>query len=628
MSKEVLMKSRDLEIFTRATVPVLFHAIVRIEPHLVAAAYREPGKEEFKELTYQDLARKVKALAQGLIYLGLKKGEMVSILSDTRYEWPVADFAILTSAGVTVTVYPTLSTPSVEYIIRDSGSKIIFVENQEQLDKVLEIKEDLPHLEYIITIEKTEKPLQNIYTMEEVQEMGKVYDNNIETYEQIQQSISPDDLCSIVYSSGTTGKPKGVMLTHWNFVSNLFSMREIIAYEPGDNFLGFLPFAHVYMRIVFLAAVAGRQACYFSRPDKMAHDMPAVRPNAMTAVPRLWERVYDRIMETVESSRITRRIIFYKAAKIAREMGYFRSKSIEPSRGLKFKHSLAERLVFKRIRAAAGLDRLKICVSAGSALPKDLAYFYYGIGIPLLEGYGLTETAGPSNVNPSENFRPASIGPPLPGVVEKIAEDGEILVKGDNVMKGYYNLPEETKEAFTEDGWLKTGDIGYFDDEGYLYFKERKKHLVVLSTGKNVAPLPIEDKLKESSWIEEAVVLGDNRKFVSALIQPNHKKILDFARQNNIKFDEGLIKYGKDQAGEDIPIKIDRSLLNNKKIIDLIQEAVDDANKYFDDFEQVKKFHLLDEAITQDKGELTPTLKVKRNVIEDKYAEQIEGLYH
>ncbi len=627
MSKEIIVKSKDLEFFRRSTVGELVYTAVRIAPDVEATSYRKPGEETFTSFTYLEFAREIKALAQGLMSLGIQKGDMVSILAETRYEWPLADFSILTSGGVTVTIYPTLSPSSIEYILNDSDTTILFVENQEQLNKVMEIQDKVPKLEHIITMEATDKPRDNIHTLEEVKELGKKYDNDPLEYDEIMQSIKPDDLCSLVYSSGTTGKPKGVMLTHWNFVSNVFAMREVVQYSPGDDMLLFLPFAHVYMRLVFFAAVAGRQTCYFSRPDRLAQDLPVVRPKVMTAVPRLWERVYDRMVQRVEASRVTRRMIFYWAARIAREMGQARGQGIEPSPRLKRKHRFAERLVYKRIRAMAGLDRLKTCVSAGSALPKDLAYFYNGIGFPLLEGYGLTETAAPANINPSDNFRPGSIGPPLPGVLEKIAEDGEILIKGDNVMKGYYKLPEDTREAFTEDGWFKTGDIGVFDKEGFLYFKERKKHIVVLSTGKNVAPLPIEDKLKESPWIEEAVVIGDDRRFISALIQPNFVKLLDFVNENGIKFDEKLIEYAKDQAGEDTPVKVDPVMFSDEAVVDIFRKAVDNANKHFDTFEQVKRYNLLEEAISEEKGELTPTLKVKRNVMQEKHAKKIDVLY-
>ncbi len=627
MGEEKIVKSQELEIFKRSTLGDVLYTAVRVEPEVVAISYREPGTENFVSLTYLDFGREVKALAMGLLHLGIQKGDKISILAETRYEWPLADFAILTTGGVTVTIYPTLSPSSVEYIINDSDSQMLFVEDQEQLDKVMEVSDKISHLKYIITMEKTDKPWSNIYTVQEIQEMGRNNNYDPIKYDEVQQSIHPDDLCSIVYSSGTTGQPKGVMLSHWNFVSNLFAMREVVQYSSGDDMLVFLPFAHVYMRVVYFAALAGRQTCYFSRPDRLAEDLPVVRPAVMTAVPRLWERVYDRMIQRVESSRITRRLIFYWAARIAREMGQCRSKKIEPPPRLKRKHRLAERIVYKRLRAMAGLDRLKTCVSAGSALPKDLAYFYNGIGFPLLEGYGLTETAAPANINPSHDFRPGSIGPPLPGVEQKIAEDGEILIRGHNVMMGYYKLPEETKESFTEDGWLKTGDIGEFDEEGYLYFKERKKHLLVLSTGKNVAPLPIEDKLKESPWVEEAVVIGDDKKYVSALIQPQFSKLLDFARTNAINFDENLTEYAPDQAGEEVPVKVDPALLAHEKVQEIFRQAVDEANRFFNDFEKVKKFQLLDNAISQERGELTPTLKIKRNIMASNYGELIDTLY-
>ena len=627
MTSEKIVKGKELPFFKRITLGDLLNTATIADPEVVAAAYRKPGENEFTKLTYREFSREIKELALGLIALGLEKGDRISILSETRYEWPLADFAILTTGGVTVTIYHTLSSPSIEYILNDSGSKLIFVDNQERLDKVLEVKKNIPHLEYIINIDPLENPHENIYSLEELKKLGAKNEQNSLVYEERQHNIKPDDFCSIIYSSGTTGNPKGVMLTHWNLISITFGLKEVLDYKPGDIMLGFLPFAHVGMRANFLCSLIGRLSCYFSVPEKLSEDISLIRPVAMAAVPRLWERVYDRLIEKVESSGILRRKIFYWAAGVARDIGETRSKNKEPSRGLQFKHRLADRLVFRKIRIMGGLERLRTCVSGAASLRKELAYFFNGIGLPLLETYGLTETAGPVNIVPSNKFRPGSVGPPIPGITEKIAEDGELLIKGDGIMQGYYNLPEETKEAITEDGWLKSGDIGFFDDEGYFFYKERKKHILVLSTGKNVAPLPIEEKLRKSPWIEEAIVLGDNRKYIAALIQPEFKKLVDFAEENKVNFDRNLTEYTYTQVGEKIPAKVDPSLFKDEKVANLYKKEVEEANYYFNNFEQVKRFILIEEAVSLEGGELTPTLKVKKHAVENKYADRIEDLY-
>ncbi len=624
-----IVKSEDLGDVKKETINDLVWNSIKVNPQITAFSYRNEGV--LHEITYSQFGEKIQSFGLGLKYLGLQKGDRVSLLADTRYEWVLADYAIMGSGGVTVTIYPTLFTQSVQHIVEDSGSKIIILENQEQLEKVMHFWDSSSPLQYVIIMEPYSHMPQAVHSLDEIMERGNEFgQKHPNLFKKSMEAVEPDDLCTLVYSSGTTGLPKGVMLSHWNWRFNIYSMftqSNMLQYKPGDALLAFLPLAHVYMRIVQFIGTHTGATTYFSTPAELSQNLPHIRPAGFGAVPRLWERIYERIHEEVKNSRVTRRIIFYWAADIAKEMGEARGNGKIPSQGLKLKHSLANRLVFSRIRKATGLDRVQLTVSAGSALSRELAHFFNGLEINIVEGYGLTETAGPSNVNYPHRPKPGTVGPPLPGTLQKIAEDGEVLIKGDNVMQGYFNLPAETKEAFTSDGWFKTGDTGFFDEDNFLVFKERKKHLLVLSTGKNVAPQPIEDKLQESEWIEEAVVIGNDKKFVSALIQPNYKELLEFARQNNIEFNQEVTVYGQDQAGEEVPIYVDPSLLKNDKIRQLIQEEVDKANGHFNDFEQVKKFYLIENAISQDRGELTPTLKVKRNIILQNYASGVEEMY-
>ena len=480
------------------------------------------------------MGEKVKNMALALISLGIKKEDKVSLLSETRPEWAVADFAILTAAGVTVTVYPTLSERTIQYIVDNSDSKIIIVEDREQLEKVLSVRAKLPKLTHIIVIDSQgHEEGEDIITFNEVYEIGRHFGaENPEIYEKTWKSVAPEDLSSIVYTSGTTGLPKGAMLSHWNWRFNVYAVVDLVEFKPGDSLLAFLPLAHVYMRLVYFAATYSAATTYFSKPDTLAQDLPLIRPHCFVSVPRLFERVHNRLMETIHSSPALRRRFFRWAEAVAIEMGQTQSRWEKPPAGLKLKHRLADKLIFKKIRTKMGVDRLKWTCSSGSSLRKDLAFFFNGIGITIIEGYGMTEVAAPSNLNPVGRFKPGTVGPPLAGVKERIAEDGEIQIKGDNVMMGYYKLPEETAAYFTDDGWLKTGDIGYFDEDDYLVFGGRKKHILVLSTGKNVAPLPIEEALKRSYWIEEAVVVGDNEKFAAALVQPSYQAVLDYAREH------------------------------------------------------------------------------------------------
>ncbi len=622
-----LVEGRELGDVKQESINELFWGTVKRYPDIVAARFREG--EDFASITYLEMSIKVQELALALISLGIEKEDKVSLLSETRYEWVVADFAILTAAGVTVTVYPTLSERTIKYIVDNSDSKIIIVEDREQLEKVLSIRDQLPKLTQIIVIDSQGIERQdNIIDLEEAYEIGRRFgEDNPGIYEKTWQSVKPEDLSSIVYTSGTTGLPKGAMLSHWNWRFNVYAVVDLVEFKPGDSLLAFLPLAHVYMRLVYFAATYSAATTYFSKPDTLAQDLPLIRPHCFVSVPRLFERVHNRLMETIHNSPYLRRRIFRWAEAVAIEMGKTQSQWKEPSAGFKFKHRLADKLVFNKIRTKMGVDRLKWTCSSGSSLRKDLAYFFNGIGITIIEGYGMTEVAAPSNLNPVGRFKPGTVGPPLAGVKERIAEDGEIQIKGDNVMMGYYKLPEETKAYFTEDGWLKTGDIGCFDDDDYLVFGERKKHILVLSTGKNVAPLPIEEALKKSYIIEEAVVVGDNEKFVAALIQPTYQAVLDYARDNNIEFDENLTVMREASTGDQVPLRIDKTLLKNEEIVKIFERSVEKANQNFDTYEQVKKFRLIGEALTMEREELTPTLKVKKSVISEKYKDLLQDIY-
>ena len=624
-----VIKGKSLGEAKKESINELFWNAVQRYPEVVAICYRQGESwENPLQLTYRELGERVKTLAQGLLSLGIKKGDKVSLLSETRYEWVQADFAILTAGGVTVTIYPTLLSATIQFIIDNSDSKIVIVENQEQLGKVLSVRKQLPQLEHIIVMEIIKNPPAGVYTLPEVMAKGRQYaSKNPQIYEKTWRSVTPEDLSSIVYTSGTTGLPKGAMLSHWNWRFNVYAAIQLISFLPAEKLLAFLPLAHVYMRLVYFAAVNAGATSYFSRPDQLSQDLPAIRPIAFVSVPRLFERVYDRLTSQVESGSVLQKKIFYWADTIAKQVGEIRASWQEPSLGLKLKHRLADKLVFSKIRQKMGVNNLKWTCSAGSSLRKDLAYFFNGMGITIIEGYGMTEVAAPSNLNPAGRFKIGSVGPPLPGTRQKLAADGEILIKGDNVMQGYYKLPEESQQSFTEDDWLKTGDIGEFDSDGYLFFKERKKHILVLSTGKNVAPLPLEEKLKKSRWIEEAVLIGDDKRFISALIQPAYQPLLEFAQQKNIAFDQKLTKLTTMPTGEEGIIGVDRKLLENKAISELFEKIVDEANTDVDPYEQVKRFRLIDEAVTMEKGELTPTFKIKKKIVYEKYSYLIDEIY-
>lgn len=621
-----IVKGEELGEVKRESINELFWTAIDKYPEVVAVRYRSGNG--FTGMSYRQFGERVEALAMGLMALGLQKGDKVSLLADTRWEWVLADIAVLTAGGVTVTVYPTLSARTVQFIVDNSDSRMIIVENTEQLEKLLSIKDKLPQLEEVIIIESAGSQPEEVRSINEIMKLGRSYSEaNPTAYRERWRVITPDDLSSIVYTSGTTGLPKGTMLSHWNWRFNVYAVTRLVNFEPGDTMLAFLPLAHVYMRLVYFAAVGSAATTYFSNPDNLANDLPLLRPKCFVSVPRLFERVYHKLMDQVRCGPVLQRVIFSWAAKVAREVGWVHSLWQKPGLWLTLKHRLADRLVFSKIRETIGVDNLKWTCSSGSSLSKDLAFFFNGLGITIIEGYGMTEVAAPSNLNPLGRFKPGTVGPPLAGMTQKIAPDGEILIKGDNVMLGYYKLPEETKEAFTEDGWLRTGDIGEFDKDGYLIFKERKKHIIVLSTGRNVAPLPIEEELKKSNWVEEAIVIGNDKRFTAALLQPAYQPLLELARKHKLVYDESSTEYVDLPTGERVPVQVDEKLLHNEAVLEIFRSVIDQTNEVFDHHEQVKQFRLLGEALSLEKGELTPTLKVKKKVILKKYNNLIEEIY-
>ena len=599
-----------------------------VKKHSGIDAVRFRSGNSYTAITYKKFGEKVSHLSQGLISLGMKKGDKAGILADTSYEWALSDFAILTAGGVSVTIYPTLTPNKISYITENSDSKVIFVQDQEQLEKVLSVRGDLPGLKWVITFEETGSTAEGVYTLTEVIKLGAEFEKeNPGRYEEVWKSVEPDDLSSIVYTSGTTGLPKGAMLSHWNWRFNISTVIRVITFEAGNVLLAFLPLAHVYMRLVYFGALHAGATFYFSQPQKLAEDLPAIRPDVFVSVPRLFERVYDRIVDQMEQESPVKKVIFYRSAEIAREVGAYRSKGKALPLKLLVKKQIADKLVFSKIRSKMGVDNLKWTVSAGSALSKDLAFFFSGLGILIIEGYGMTETCGSSNLNPVKRIKPGTVGPPLAGTMQKLADDGEILIKGDHLMQGYYKLPEESADSFTDDGWLKTGDIGSFDSEGYLTFRERKKHILVLSTGKNIAPLPIEESLKKNRWVDDAVVIGDDRKYVTALIQPSFGYLVEFAEKKGIVYNKELTKTEEGAGGDQVIVKIDEALLNDENVLKIYLEVIEAVNKNFESFEKVKRFKLLNEALSMDRGELTPTFKVKRNVVAENYKNLIDSMY-
>ncbi len=582
---------------------------------------------EWGKLSYSEMHNVVKRLAAGFRELGVDPGERVGIFANTRMEWAQSDFALLAAGGVVTTVYSGSSPGQVEYLLGDSGASGVVVENDELLEKLLVVEDELA-LEFIVAIDEVEADRDDIYTLAEVHSLG-VDHFDAKAYERWLDEPDLDDLASLIYTSGTTGKPKGVQLTHWNFRSNINQVRKRFGPRPDrdpdlpsltadSRVVSFLPLAHVFERLSghFLMFASGATVAYAESPDTLADDFEAIKPTSGTSVPRVYERIYKAIREQAAESPIRERIFEW-----AMDVGLRAAETDDPGPLLRLQRSIADRLVYSKVRDGLG-GNIEFLISGGGSLSPDLCNLYFVMGLPIYEGYGLTETSPVVTANPPEAPKIGSIGPPVADmevrlddeVGQEIAEAdeqvGELLLKGPNVTQGYWNKPGATERAFTDDGWFRTGDIVERGEDGYLTFRERAKELLVLSTGKNVAPGPIEDAFAPSDVVEQIIVIGDGEKFVAALIVPELEAIREWG----------------EREGHDLPLAA-ADLVNDDRVRARIQDAVDEVNERFESHETIKDFRLVPEPFTEENNMLTPSMKKRRRNILEHYEEQIESIY-
>jgi long-chain acyl-CoA synthetase len=536
----------------------------------------------------------------------------VVIMSESRPEWLVADLAILTRGAVTVPVYSTLTAGQARYILEDSGARVAFVSTAEQLDKLQRVRHELPALEAIVSFEPAVTPSPTVLTLDAVVERGHArlmgeWGVGREFRDRTRE-IRPSDLATIIYTSGTTGPPKGVMLSHSNIISNVLAGHTVVSVNQDDVSLSFLPLSHSFERVVSYVYLAFGVTIVFAESiETVGRDLPIVRPMVMTAVPRVYEKFQARILEKGQALPQPRRTLFHWGVKVAAARARAGAPAQSVGGVLGLESAIADRLVFSKIRQNVG-GRLRCLVSGSAPLPLAVAEFFAGIGLPITEGYGLTETSPIVTANPMGKPRLGTVGPPIPGVEVRIAADGEVLVRGPNVMMGYYNKPEDTA-AVLKDGWFHTGDIGTLDADGYLSITDRKKDLLVTSGGKKIAPQPIEAVLKRSPLIAEAVVLGDRRRFASALIVP------DFAA-----LERRLKDLGRPPGERD-------ALVTREDVVALYDEVIAALNLELSQFERLKKVRLLPREFTIESGELTPTMKVKRKIVEENWRAAIDDMY-
>ncbi|MCJ7611871.1 MAG: long-chain fatty acid--CoA ligase [Candidatus Aminicenantes bacterium] len=587
------------------TIPQMFFSTVKTYPKETFMMFKRAGR--YESISTEEFGNRVQSLSLGLKELGFQPGDKLIILSENRPEWVMTDLAVQCAEGITVPIYTSLVPDQVAFIIEDCEAGFVVVSNAELWEKIKAVKPRLKKVRRYITF-AAETP-EDVYGFADVLHMGQERaGHNPLIFEKEAMAVQPGDVASIIYTSGTTGVPKGVILTHGNFLSNVKAASTILPFSEKDTVLSFLPLSHILERMVMFTYIyKGCTIAFAESLETVADNLLEVQPMIMVSVPRVFEKIYSKVIDTVLAGSAVKRRIFFWALKVGREHGRRVLEGEMISRGLKFKRRLADKLVFQKIVAKTG-GRVRFFVSGGAPLSKDIAEFFYAIGLYIMEGYGVTETSPALALNTFEALRFGTVGKPIPGVQIRIAPDGEILARGPNIMKGYYKKEAETREAF-EGGWFHTGDIGHLDRDGFLVITDRKKDIIVTAGGKNIAPQPIENLLKTNVYVSNAIVVGDRRRFLAALIVPNFEKLEAYARTNGIAY-QGV-----------------SDLVKNAKIISLLTAEVEKATPGLAPYEKIKKILILDRDFEIEKEEMTPTLKVKRNIVEAKYKDLIDGLY-
>jgi len=576
------------------------------------AALMYKKDDRWHSVTVPEFRDTVRWFSIGLRVLGVKAGDRVAILSENRPEWTMADYAILNAAAITVPVYPTLLGWQIEYIINDAGVVTVICSNEEQLNKIQEVRSHCPSVHNVIVCDAP-SPLQSgVRTFSDVVAMGKEDEqkNGRARFDEIRKSVKPSDLATLVYTSGTTGNPKGAMLTHGNITSNVVAgCTTVLHIEKGWKTLSFLPLSHILERMAeFCYFFMGATIAYAENVMKAADNMQEIKPDLFAAVPRVFEKMRSKVMDAVATAPPTRQKIFNWALGVAEQrLPYIVDEKPMPF-GLKIKAAIADKLVFRKILARLG-GKVRYVLSGGAPLSAELAAFFIGAGLQIYEGYGLTETSPVIAVNKPGKRKLGTVGPILPGVEVQIAEDGEILSRGPHIMKGYWNNPEATAQSIDKDGWFHTGDIGEITPDGFLRITDRKKDIIINAYGKNIAPQPLEALLKSSPYIGTPVLIGDKRKYLAALIVPNFEKLERDAQTMGVSFN----------SRED--------LIANPKVQTLMQDELEKFNQNLDRQEKIRRFRLLPRDFTIEDDEITPSLKVKRKNIDKKYKHLIDEMY-
>ncbi|HEY6233329.1 MAG TPA: long-chain fatty acid--CoA ligase [Pyrinomonadaceae bacterium] len=589
------------------TLVEVFESVARAHPRSDTLNYKRDGR--WVSISSDEMLTRARLIAGGLYSLGVRSGDRVAILSESRPEWTLTDAACLFATAIDVPIYPTLTAPQVRYILKDSGARVLVVQNEEKFLHVREVIAECAAIEQIVFFEKPAGNTTGI-SLAELEARGRaLHKSDADLIDKRAHQINPDELATIIYTSGTTGEPKGVMLTHANLVSNLIDSSSHLSFTKEDCALSVLPLSHVLERMAMYMYLYHGMATYFGESlDMIGPNLREVRPTIFVGVPRIFEKIFARVKEkTAEKGRLNVAILNW-AVDVARNYARLATRHQKIPTTLELKRKLADKLIFAKLRNALG-GRIRLLVSGGAALPEELALLYIGAGLPIVQGYGLTETSPVITAGVMDDNRVGTVGKPIRNVEVRIASDGEIETRGPNIMRGYYNKPAETAAVFTEDGWFKTGDIGTIDEEGFLRITDRKKELFKTSGGKYIAPQPIEQLIKGSSFVNQVVLIGNGRKFPAALVVPDWERVESYAQLKGIK------------------AKSHAELSRHPRVIDLFQRQIDGLTTELAQYERVKKVALLENELTIEGGELTPTLKVKRRVVDEKYRELIDALY-
>lgn len=578
----------------------------RVDRFANQPAMRRKIDGAYQDISWNQLGEQVDAFARGLLSLGLKREEQAGILAPNCPEWAFADLAIMAVGGRTVPIYHTEGLETISHILADAEVRFLFTHSVLRAHELLEICEQFPKLEKIILFKgMAEKPA--LLTLSDFLDPGARIPR-----EQIDELLAigqPEDLATIVYTSGTTGEPKGVMLTHHNILSNVEACCKLIDLSPADVSLSFLPLSHIFERMAgyYLMLHQGVTIGYAESIDTVPVNLVEVQPTIVTSVPRLYEKMHNRVLERVSTGPWLKKQLFFIALRIGREKVAREQAGMPPTAWQTLLLKLFDRVVFSKIKERLG-GRLRFFVSGGAPLVREIAEFFLSAGVPIYEGYGLTETSPVLAVNYPGQHRLGSVGPPLKNIELRVAEDGELLAKGPSVFQGYWKLPEETARAL-EGGWFHTGDVARFDDQGYLFITDRKKDLIVNAGGKKIAPQELENLLKTDKYISSLMVYGDRRPYLTALVVPDFEALQKYARYKKIDF--------LDQC----------DLVNHPKVLDLVRRRIDKLQHSLPSYRQIKRFALLSRDFTGEKGEVTPTLKIKRNIVGERYEQLLEDLY-